>query len=127
MERPVHGPSGLNDRPDETEHRQVWIEHDGQSAQVDEGIAGLILALWREGFRTTGSCQAVTGDDGSSWAWITFETAEEAKAFARLSGGTVLGRDSEVARQAPYYVNKGVLFPTHQIHEVKRVLRKRRN
>jgi hypothetical protein len=125
MERSQRGADALLVHPEETDHRQVRIEHEGQRALVDEGIAGLILDLWRLGFRTTGSCQQLFGHDGvNSVAWIMFATPEEAKAFARLSGGTVMGRDSAVARKAPYYVNMAVTFPPEQIHAIKKALRK---
>jgi hypothetical protein len=125
MQRSQRGADALNDRPEATDHRQVRIEHEGMSALVDEGIAGLIVQLWRAGFHTTGSCQQVFGhDDVNSVAWIMFATPEEAKAFARLSGGTVMGLDSVVARKAPYYVNKAVTFPPDQMHAIKKALRK---
>lgn len=70
-------------------HRQVRIEHEGVSAEVDEGIAPLILALWRLGFRTLASCESwpvLSERVGRDTAYVSFETGEEAGAFAGIVG-----------------------------------------
>ena len=64
-------------------HRQVLVEHEGAGAEVDEGIAPLILALWRRGFRTISSCEH---EPGTPCAWIGFPTLEEAERFQRMTG-----------------------------------------
>lgn len=101
-----------------TLHRQVRIEHNGNSADVDEGIAPLILALWRRGFQTTGSCEH---QDGTPVAWISFETLEQAEQFQRLAGGTVFTPDADDAAgltEAELASNQGaaaVAFPVEEI------------
>jgi len=75
-------------------HQQVSIEQDGRSAEVDEGLAPLILALWKRGFRTTTSCEAQNGTavmDSKSGkvvpvAWIAFATLGEAEVFLQIVG-----------------------------------------
>lgn len=52
-----------------TQHPQVLIAHDEWEADVDERIAFLILALWRDGIPTICSCQ---GGDDSGPPWIAF-------------------------------------------------------
>jgi hypothetical protein len=66
-------------------HPQVLIEHDGQSAQVDKGLAALILALWQRGVHTIGSCQQEMGTPVAV-AWIAVKTVTEAKRLQRLLG-----------------------------------------
>jgi hypothetical protein len=50
---------GIPWRPREwySQHPQVHVEAAGDAGCVDEEIAPLILALWRHGIRTDGSCQ----------------------------------------------------------------------
>jgi hypothetical protein len=49
-----------------TIHPQVCISHGPFIADVDEGIADLILELWRAGIYTGLSCQ----DNPAGWVWI---------------------------------------------------------
>jgi hypothetical protein len=73
-------------------HRQVTIEHEGQAAEVDEGIAPLILALWRGGLRTLASCQNISESWSSDYpplAYVSFETEGERDAFRRIAGPIV--------------------------------------
>ena len=44
------------DHPNLT-HRQVWIEHEDRAAWIDQGVADLILACWRNGIDTLSSCE----------------------------------------------------------------------
>jgi hypothetical protein len=70
-------------RPGDPIHDQVLIEYDGRSAEVDKGLAALILELWQRGFRTIGSCEQ---EVGTAHAWISFRTLREAKRLQRLIG-----------------------------------------
>jgi hypothetical protein len=70
-----------------TWHEQTRIEHDGYWADVDVGIAPLILALWRHHIPTQASCQGhpdghPTGDNSD--ASISFPTGAAADAFVQL-------------------------------------------
>lgn len=65
-------------------HEQIRIEHGEQSADVDTAIAPLILALWRCGMRTTGSCQRQ-----DEHAWVAFGTLADAVTFHRMAGQSV--------------------------------------
>lgn len=57
-------------------HRQVRITVGEWSADIDEGIAHLIAALWQAGIPTVCSCQAA---DGTGAAWIAFRSVADAK------------------------------------------------
>lgn len=59
-----------------TEHRQVHIQHGPHEADVDEGIAQLILALWKLDIRTVMSCQ-----DNNGRVWINFLSPVDAENF----------------------------------------------
>lgn len=59
-------------------HQQVRIEHEGTSADVDEGIAEVVLALWRLGFDTISSCEH---QEGTPLAWVGFPTVDDAERF----------------------------------------------
>lgn len=72
------GPSAEEALP---RHRQVRIEHEGTSADVDEGIAEVVLALWRLGFDTTSSCEH---QEGTPLAWVSFPTVDDAERFDRM-------------------------------------------
>jgi hypothetical protein len=72
-----------------THHKQVRIEHGEMSAEVDEKIAPLILALWRAGIETFRSCQH-HGPSGK--VWIGFASADDVAAFLEL----VVGMDGGV-------------------------------
>jgi hypothetical protein len=66
-------------------HRQVLIEHSGATAHVDEGIAALILALWRRGMHTTASCEDFRfATDGRCEAYVHFESEDDAVTFEQL-------------------------------------------
>ncbi|CAN5585793.1 hypothetical protein BH23CHL10_BH23CHL10_13550 [soil metagenome] len=65
-------------------HEQMRIEHGDQSADVDTAMAPLILALWRRGLRTTGSCQRQ-----DEHAWIAFDSLADAVTFHRMAGQSV--------------------------------------
>lgn len=61
------------------QHRQVYISYNGQDAEVDEGIAPLILELWKAGICTTLSCQ-----DNCNRVWIEFLTSYDAEQFLNI-------------------------------------------
>jgi hypothetical protein len=66
-------------------HRQVLIEHDGATAHVDEGIADLVLGLWRRGMHTTASCEDFRhATDGKCEAYVQFESEDDARTFEQL-------------------------------------------
>ena len=54
--------------PSGTFHPQVRITHGKSTAWVDEGIADLILAMWRAGVATALSCQ----ENHPGVAWVEF-------------------------------------------------------
>jgi hypothetical protein len=54
-------------------HKQVAIEYGRNKAEVDEGLADLILAMWRAGIDTDLSCQ----ENFKNIAWIAFPTQED--------------------------------------------------
>ncbi len=66
-------------------HREITIRHGAIEADVDEGIAPVILETWRAGFQTEYSCQG-------SWvewrrrkeAYLLFTTASDAAAWLRI-------------------------------------------
>ncbi|MDQ3646953.1 MAG: hypothetical protein M3345_08490 [Actinomycetota bacterium] len=60
-------------------HRQVRIHHGTFEADVDEGIADLILEMWRAGIETVSSCQEPVA--GFVQVWLT---ADSAKRFAQV-------------------------------------------
>lgn len=116
-----------------TVHPQVWIKHDGQRAPVDHGIAPLILALWRFGATTTGSCQELNPGE----AWIVFPTRDDAGRMAGIIGPAarvaVVVFDGEaearVAAQAADdpHVTAGaacVLFPSRLIPRATRRIKR---
>lgn len=72
------GPSAGEAQP---RHRQVRIEHEGTSADVDEGIAEVVLALWRLGFDTTSSCEH---QEGTPFAWVGLPTVDDAERFDQM-------------------------------------------
>jgi hypothetical protein len=63
-----------------TDHPQRTITHEGYSAEVDEGIADLILESWRAGLPTGLSCQ-----DNMGRIWIMFVDAEAAQVFLHIA------------------------------------------
>ena len=67
-------------------HTQRHIEHGGRQADVDEGLADLVLAAWRNGIDTIYSCENVEG-----WAWLYVPDAENAHKFQAIGGDLVQG------------------------------------
>src|SRR5438128_4227832 len=63
-------------------HPQVTIQHDDLVAEVDEGIADLILACWQADIWTWGSCQNVNG-----FIWIGFPDAYMGERFLAAAVG----------------------------------------
>lgn len=59
-----------------TKHPQVTITHGERVAEVDEGIAELILELWKADINTAMSCQ-----HNQDRVWIMFPTATDAERF----------------------------------------------
>jgi hypothetical protein len=64
----------------ETEHPQVPVAWGGRHAEVDEGLAPLILERWRAGIDTLNSCQ----EDRPGVAWVNFFGTADAKRFLDL-------------------------------------------
>jgi hypothetical protein len=62
------------------DHPQVHIEFEDMSADVDEGIADVILACWKRDITTTQSCQ----ENRPGIAWVSFYTATDAERFVSL-------------------------------------------
>jgi hypothetical protein len=65
-----------------TTHKQVRIRGYGQEANVDEGIAPLIAAMWRAGIKTWMSCQEGAHD----FVWLNFSNTREAEKFLDIVG-----------------------------------------
>jgi hypothetical protein len=82
-------------------HEQVHIEHEGQSADVDQGVARVVLSLWRRGFNTVSSCEEITPGFG----YIAFESEDDAwRAFKLIPRATELFKPSaEVAAHGDDY------------------------
>jgi hypothetical protein len=72
--------------PEETLHPQARITHGDYTAEVDEGIAELILELWKADIPTMMSCQDNRPHDepGPGRVWIMFPFAESAERFLNL-------------------------------------------
>src|SRR5688500_168585 len=62
-------------------HTQVLVEWQGRQAEVDEGIAPLVLACWQKGIDTVMSCQ----DDRPGVVWVMFPSSDDAKRFLDLT------------------------------------------
>jgi hypothetical protein len=118
----------------DTLHEQVRIEHGDMSAEVDVGIAPLILTLWKRGFRTVASDER---DPDTAVAYIAFESDEQAQIFARLASGKLFhvmeeDRDAVLARGATIEETEGkvgtpiVGFDPDTIPEVRRRVRRMR-
>jgi hypothetical protein len=69
------------------QHETVSLRYGDQEAAIDRGVAPLVLALWRHGIRTSGSCERAP--DAHS-AWVGFPTLADAKAAATLCPGASL-------------------------------------
>jgi hypothetical protein len=65
-------------------HRQVRVEHEGTVAYIDEGIAALVLALWRRGFQTFASCESWSVFGGA--AYVSLGTGDEQREFEEIVG-----------------------------------------
>jgi hypothetical protein len=69
-------------------HAQTTVTLGVERVAVDEGIAALVVALWRAGFCTVSSCQNM-GEayrDTPPVAMVAFEGRTDAQRFARLVG-----------------------------------------
>lgn len=64
-------------------HKQVKITHGKMSAEVDEGIAELILEIWKHGIDTIMSCE----ENQQGTVWIDFLTVNDGERFLNLVGG----------------------------------------
>ena len=62
-------------------HPATMVKWGDNEAEVDVLFAPLILALWKKGIRTEGSCQ---DEDGQGTAWIQFPTGSDAIAFVQF-------------------------------------------
>lgn len=62
-------------------HKQVLIKYARRSAEVDEGIAHLILQLWKHGIHTMMSCE---NNVPNNYIWINFSTPGDASKFLDL-------------------------------------------
>jgi hypothetical protein len=80
LERQKQGRRTISDE----DHRQVHIKVGDMEADVDEGMAPLILELWRANMSTVMSCQGEPSDDRQ--AFIMFALIYDARAFLRLVG-----------------------------------------
>jgi hypothetical protein len=65
----------------DNDHPQTHIALNGREADVDVGMAELILACWRHDIETALSCQKGVGGR----AWIEFPLAEDARRFLELA------------------------------------------
>jgi hypothetical protein len=63
--------------PPTDRHKQVKVEYGTWKAEVDEGMAPLILELWHLGFDTLGSCQDMQ-EDGKT-AYVLFPCEEHGR------------------------------------------------
>lgn len=61
-------------------HRTVHLEYDKQSAEVDEGIAPLILELWKADIWTLMCCE----ENRPGIMWIEFVTTMDAEEFLNI-------------------------------------------
>jgi hypothetical protein len=63
-----------------TKHKQVSITWQDRQAEVDKGLAPLILALWKLDIDTCNSCQ----ENMPGIAWIEFLTSMDAEEFLNI-------------------------------------------
>lgn len=69
------------------DHPQITLQYGAVAIEVDEGIAPLILALWKSGITTSSSCQATVAPEGrgdGQYAYIGFGRASDAEKFLQL-------------------------------------------
>ncbi|HVM14408.1 MAG TPA: hypothetical protein VM287_08775 [Egibacteraceae bacterium] len=64
------------------DHPQVHIELGDRQADVDEGIAPLIMELWKAEIDTVMSCQ-----DNNGHVWVQFASAPDAEDFLDIVAG----------------------------------------
>lgn len=69
---------------DLTMHKQKYIEYKGNSAEVDEGIADLILSCWKVGANIYLSCD---NDVLKNWIGLMFQTSADAEIFLNAAAG----------------------------------------
>jgi threonine dehydrogenase-like Zn-dependent dehydrogenase len=62
-------------------HREVLVTHGAREAWVDEGIADLVLEMWRAGVDTVESCQG----SPEGYAWIAFPSSADLAMFVALA------------------------------------------
>ena len=77
----------------DTYHRQVTVVLNLVPVEVDEGIAGLLVALNAGGFRTAESCQdfgEMLPGVPDGLAMVAFDGRAHAVEFQRLTGGKLL-------------------------------------
>jgi hypothetical protein len=86
----------------------------GESIEVDEELAPILLALWRHGFPTGASCQNAPLIDGdaeeSGEAHIHFLTLESADRFGMLIGDAIVYKPSRTGAS--------VAFPTERLADI---------
>lgn len=102
-------------------HRQVVIEHEGESAEVDESIAPLILALWRRGYRTASSCEDFEFATEQPIAYVYFSRRTEGEDFASfLPNHRLMEIESP---DDPWYPldGIGIVFPREDLAEATAV------
>lgn len=63
-------------------HPQVTVPYGDRTVDVDEGIAPLLLALWRAGIHTVYSCQGDGGTEPENLAYIAFPEPSDTARFA---------------------------------------------
>ena len=105
-------------------HRQVEVEvAPGHRFEVDEGLAGVVRALWERGYRTISSCEEQPGTGGH--AWIGFTSMRQASKFAGLVGGTIVEPSAAEVAEAratndPFFREGAVAvaFPAAEIQAV---------
>jgi transcriptional regulator with XRE-family HTH domain len=86
-------------------HKQVPVQVGRLQAEVDEGIAPLIEAIWRAGIETVMSCQQNT----RGCVWLCFPHACEAEKFLNLVARYEDGEDELYWRINPEWDNRGPL------------------
>lgn len=60
------------------EHKTRLVEWTYMKAQIDEGIADLVLELWKAGIHTRNSCE---DNVPKGYVWIEFSTVSNAETF----------------------------------------------
>ncbi len=86
-----------------TEHKQVVVEWQGRKAEVDEGLAPLILALWQRGIETVMSCQ----ENRPRVVWVMFRSPLDIKRFLDLTDYTIEWEFNVRPKDmAPFYRSK---------------------